>query len=93
MRPLVTVVSYDISDDGKRGKVARILEDYGRRVQYSVFECQLDERLLKELLGKLEPYGKGGDSIRVYRLCQACRKKFILLGEGVVVEQPRSIVI
>ena len=31
-----TVVSYDISNDRRRRKVATILEGYGYRVQYSV---------------------------------------------------------
>src|SRR5688572_33242493 len=35
------VVAYDVADDGRRERVARVLEDYGVRVQYSVFECVL----------------------------------------------------
>jgi CRISPR-associated protein Cas2 len=38
------VVSYDISDDKRRRKVAQIMEGYGYRVQYSVFECDLDKK-------------------------------------------------
>ncbi|RJP64442.1 MAG: CRISPR-associated endonuclease Cas2, partial [Candidatus Abyssobacteria bacterium SURF_17] len=32
-------VSYDVSNNKKRSKIADILKDYGHRVQYSVFEC------------------------------------------------------
>jgi CRISPR-associated protein Cas2 len=35
------VVAYDIADDGRRNRVARFLEGWGRRVQKSVFECEL----------------------------------------------------
>ena len=38
------VVSYDISSDRLRNKVARTLEGYGTRIQYSVFECKLSEK-------------------------------------------------
>ncbi|MEW6376162.1 MAG: CRISPR-associated endonuclease Cas2, partial [Thermodesulfobacteriota bacterium] len=40
------VVSYDIPDDQRRIKIAKILEDFGDRVQYSVFECLLEQDLL-----------------------------------------------
>lgn len=40
---MLTVVAYDISDTKRLARVARICEDYGMRVQYSVFECRLDE--------------------------------------------------
>ena len=36
------LVTYDITDDQRRTKVAKILEDFGDRVQYSVFEMILD---------------------------------------------------
>jgi len=55
-----------------------LLEDYGQRVQYSVFECRLDEQTLGELVHKLKPFAaENEDSIRVYRICQACLKKVI----------------
>ena len=39
------VISYDISENKIRNKVAKILEGYGKRIQYSVFECDIDENL------------------------------------------------
>ena len=87
------VISYDISDDRKRSKVANILKDYGKRVQYSVFECRLDEKTLNKLLGKLKPFAKGNDSIRVYQICEACLKKVILMGRGEITEEPRFLVV
>ena len=35
------VVSYDITSDRLRNKIAKTLEGYGTRIQYSVFECRL----------------------------------------------------
>ena len=37
------IVSYDISDPKRLRKVAKILEGYGSRIQFSVFECPLDD--------------------------------------------------
>ena len=35
------VISYDISDTKTRNQLAKILEGYGTRIQYSVFECYM----------------------------------------------------
>lgn len=68
------LVTYDIATTTPAGErrlraVAAICERYGHRAQYSVFECQLDhileERLITELLGEIEP---AEDSIHLYRL-------------------------
>ncbi|NMG82782.1 MAG: CRISPR-associated endonuclease Cas2 [Methanosarcinales archaeon] len=48
------VISYDISDDKKRNKVANMLLDYGTRVQYSVFECLIDAKTLEKLVERPE---------------------------------------
>lgn len=47
------MVAYDINDDGIRRKVHHTLKNYGTRVQYSVFECRLNESRLNELRSKL----------------------------------------
>ena len=47
------LVCYDITSDRVRNQIVKTLEGYGRRVQYSVFECDLDEKRYKELYGKL----------------------------------------
>lgn len=64
------VVSYDISDDKRRRKVAEIMEGYGYRVQYSVFECDLSKNQMAEMKQALRPYVKSRemDSIRFYPL-------------------------
>jgi CRISPR-associated protein Cas2 len=87
------VVSYDISDDRKRDKLANLLENYGKRVQYSVFECHLDEKPYDELLSKLNPIAKDDDSIRIYHLCEACLGKVVLLGRAKAQEEPQFYIV
>ena len=68
------VVSYDIVDDKRRTKIAEILKDYGRRVQYSVFECSLSEKVIRKMVKELLKYVKlEEDSLRLYRLCKECK--------------------
>ncbi|MCO5188131.1 MAG: CRISPR-associated endonuclease Cas2 [Anaerolineae bacterium] len=76
------VVSYDISNDKRRRKVVKVLEGVGFRVQYSVFECDLDSQRLKALRKQLKPLiqPKSTDSIRFYGLCADCQKRVDVLG-------------
>lgn len=63
------VISYDISDDKRRTKVMKAMEDFGKRVQYSVFECNLTSGQLETLQKRLRPLVKDKtDSIRFYFL-------------------------
>ena len=47
------MVSYDIRDAKRLRRVATTLEGFGTRVQYSLFECPLNELLLAELKAEL----------------------------------------
>jgi CRISPR-associated protein Cas2 len=47
------LVSYDIPDDKKRTRMAKTLRDFGERVQLSVFECILDDILLKRMITRM----------------------------------------
>lgn len=47
------LVSYDISDPRRLRQVARTLEGFGVRLQYSVFECALDDMRLAKLKTEL----------------------------------------
>ncbi|MBX3055840.1 MAG: CRISPR-associated endonuclease Cas2 [Anaerolineae bacterium] len=64
------VISYDISDDKRRRKVATIMEGYGYRVQFSVFECDLTPQQLRKMKQELRRYVKPKEmeSIRFYPL-------------------------
>ncbi|MEE8390025.1 MAG: CRISPR-associated endonuclease Cas2, partial [Anaerolineae bacterium] len=75
------IVSYDISNDRRRGKVCKLLKDYGERVQYSVFECVLRHQDLQRLRERLKPLlVTEEDDVRFYRLCETCRRKAAVWG-------------
>ncbi|MEI6758520.1 MAG: CRISPR-associated endonuclease Cas2 [Chlorobium sp.] len=79
------LVSYDICDIKRLPKVAKLMEGYGVRVQYSVFECTLTERQLQELQRRLKRLMKPEvDSVRFYRICDSCRDEITILGQGKV---------
>ncbi|NMG59497.1 CRISPR-associated endonuclease Cas2 [Geitlerinema sp. P-1104] len=65
------VITYDIPSDKRRKKIANLLEGYGRRVQYSVFECSLSPKQYRELQQRLQQrIEPQEDSIRFYPLTQ-----------------------
>ena len=47
------LVTYDIVDDKRRTRSARVLGTHGDRLQYSVFRCDLNARELVQLRGLL----------------------------------------
>jgi len=70
------VVSYDISDDKRRKQLSDILEGYGIRVNYSLFEININEIKLKNLLLKIyEIIDEKDDSVRFYHICKSCENK------------------
>ena len=62
---MLYLISYDIVDDDRRRRVHEKLKDFGRRVQFSVFECDLAD--VSELRGDLAGLvDEREDSIRIY---------------------------
>ena len=88
------VVSYDIEDDKRRGRIHRILKSFGQWMQYSVFECDLTRAQYLVLRHRLDDYIKKaeGDSVRFYFLCEDCQKKVERIG-GEMPNQGGTIVV
>jgi len=76
------VVVYDVSDDRLRSDVSEVCEAFGARVQESVFECELDESGLDELLRRLGAAlaDPAEGNVRVYRVCKDCLQASVGLG-------------
>ncbi len=82
------VVAYDISCDRRRRKVSELLEGYGKRAQYSVFECVISEKKLIELQKKLRRRIKADeDKIRFYPIPDYAISQIQVWG-GVPITQP-----
>jgi len=67
------VVAYDVPDDRRRQRLHDALLNYGTPVQYSVFECLVDEKELTKLKKQVKRIIKPRlDHVRYYYLCRAC---------------------
>ena len=88
------VIAYDIADDRRRAKIAKLMESLGFRVQGSVFEGYLTDADVKRMVKKADKIMEAEeDSIRVYMICEACLKKMILIGNGTVTKPPGPVII
>lgn len=90
------LIAYDVPDDRRRTKLAHLLDDFGDRVQYSVFEIETDEqglRILRErIMGVIKPEE---DKVRLYPLCASCLAKIEDLGkvERKAFDRPELIIV
>ena len=70
------LISYDISDDKKRTKFAKYLSKFGHRLQYSVFEINNSEHVLKNIIADLDNKFKKvfdeKDSVYIFTLSPSC---------------------
>lgn len=78
---MLILVTYDVSTIEKAGqkrlrRVAQACEDYGTRVQKSVFECQVGQREWVTLRDRLlSEINAGADSLRFYFLDDISAKR------------------
>ena len=62
------LIIYDIIENKKRLKLAKLLEGYGIRIQKSAFEGLMKKTVYQKLLRELPIYASDLDSIRVYKI-------------------------
>jgi CRISPR-associated protein Cas2 len=76
------VVAYDIADDRRRQQIAKIMEEFGCRCNYSVFECFLSKSMIIAMQKKLSVVADSKeDSILYYYLCKTCIRKAEFFGK------------
>ena len=89
---MMVVVTYDVNTHTKEGRrrlrrVAKACEDYGQRVQLSVFECIVEPEqfvVLKDRL--LNEYDPSKDSLRFYFLGKNWKNRIEHQGSKVIVD-------
>lgn len=91
---MLYLISYDIPDDRRRARTAKLLEGYGVRVQKSVFEADLDERGYADLRRRLNRLVKSDqDNVRLYKLCATCRAQVETIGGLGVIQEPDVLIV
>jgi len=96
---MFVLVSYDVETKDKTGagrlrRVAKTCQNYGQRVQYSVFECVVDpaqwtifrDRLIKEI-------DEEKDSLRFYFLGANWRRRVEHIGAKKALDQEGPLIV
>ena len=83
---MLVLITYDVNTQTEAGrkrlrKVAKQCLNYGQRVQYSVFECQLDAAKCRQVKAVLEELiDQDKDSLRFYYLGDKYKNKVEHIG-------------
>lgn len=85
---MFVVISYDIVSNKKRARMVKLLERYAVRIQKSVFEAVIDEKILMEIKQKTgQIINKEEDSVRFYILCAKCKMTIENIGQGEILKK------
>lgn len=96
---MFVLVSYDVSTESEGGKrrlrrIAKVCEDYGQRVQYSVFECIVDPAkwtvMRNRLINEIDPEN---DSLRFYYLGSNWKRRVEHAGVNKSIDQEGPLIV
>lgn len=96
---MLVLVSYDVSTIDKNGqrrlrRVAKVCQNFGQRVQYSVFECIVDPAqwtaLRQKLIDAIKPEK---DSLRFYFLGSNWKRRIEHVGAKQTFDQEGPLII
>ena len=76
-------ICYDIANPKRLRKVAKTLENFGLRIQYSFFQCEMEKSQMELVRNELlKIMHKKEDSLRIYPLCEDCLHNTTSIGSG-----------
>jgi CRISPR-associated protein Cas2 len=88
---MLRVIAYDIACPRRLRRVAEVCQDYGVRVQKSVFECWLDDDRFESFWRRLQQTIKSQeDQILAYTLDAAAARRRRSAGNLAVISEKRS---
>ena len=96
---MMVLVSYDVSTMDRAGqrrlrRVSKACQNYGQRVQYSVFECIVDPAQWAKLRQKLiNEIDTNEDSLRFYFLGANWKKRIEHVGAKEALDQEGPLVV
>ena len=77
------VICYDSPNTKRRTKIMKVLEGYGHRAQFSVFECHLSVKDAERVRVRLDAIiDAKQDDVRIYYFCDGCKPKARMLGKA-----------
>jgi len=95
---MMVLITYDVntaSEGGNRRlrQVAKICQNFGQRVQNSVFECLVDPAQWTNLRHKLlQTYNSERDSLRFYFLGDNWKRKVVHIGAKAIIPMDEPLI-
>jgi CRISPR-associated protein Cas2 len=81
------IVTYDISEPMRLVRIAKVMEDFGIRVQKSVFKVELKVGLFEKMKVRIEREMEPGiDGVKYFPLCEKCAGTLEVIGQGIYVD-------
>ena len=85
---------YDIAHPRRLYRVAKILKDYGHRVQKSKFEIEVSEKAFTELRARIAmEIDFEEDGVKYIPLCERCLHKTEIIGQGSFIDPDHEYVV
>jgi len=89
IRNMLYIVAYDIADPARLRRVAKTCEDYGLRIEKSVFHCDVPEAEFQNMwCALIDVVNEEEDAVIAYRICQSCVRQAESIGVVPHVEKP-----
>ena len=77
------LVAYDIADVKRLRRVAKIMENYGKRVQKSIFEASLNPAVFRQMKFQIDTtIEHKEDGVKYFPLCIKCAAATEIIGQG-----------
>lgn len=89
------IIGYDVVKDRRRTRLANLLDLYGQRIQYSLFQGRLRPVIFDNLLENLKRViDCREDRLHVFPLCTCCARRRLAWGQATNSwpETPRAVI-
>lgn len=85
------IVAYDIANVKRLSRVAKVMLDYGLRVQKSIFEVEVTPPVFRELKARVEKIIVAEeDGVKYFPLCEKCAGTVEIIGQGQFTDPDRE---
>ena len=81
------IVAYDIANPKRLAKIAKIMKDYGVRVQKSIFEVTAKGGGFEQMRRRVEAViVPEEDGVKYFPLCEKCSGTVEIIGQGIFID-------
>ena len=88
------LIAYDIADPRRLNRIAKIMLDYGTRVQKSIFEVTFTGQAFREMRSRVEKeIVPAEDGVKYFSLCEKCAGTVEIIGQGQFIDPDKEFYI